>query len=1336
MPYVGGAGLDTQRVCLEETRHEILDEITTWINNIEDNTSRVFWLHGNAGTGKSSIAHTIADRFKKLGRLGSCYCFDRNKMAEERHKKIFTTIARDLADRDKQMRRELANVVHLDNSLKNTTDILQQWKELIMKPAKTLSEAMVGPIVIVIDALDESGESDTRRNLLRILSGKLGDDESHIARLPSHLRILLTSRPLPDIFNALKDVDHVQQKPMDSIEPSFTKRDIQLYISRELSNLNEMASWNASVVDTLVGASGGLFEWARLACAFIEGDNEVGLTLRKRFEAVIDKDDRIPLLDGMYKLTLETMFPKGLPKRRARLDLFRSVLAQIIGTAEPLPLGSLRTMRCHFADKDDVDAIIKPMGALLSGTTDPLATICPLHASFPDFLTDESRSNEFFIETSCIHDNLAFASLGVMEDELQFNICKLPSSYLSNSKVVDLAERVEEYISPTLSYSCRFWAVHLQQTAFNSGLAGAVREFFNHERLLFWIEVLSLLKRVNRCASWLSLVIQWVVVCFKSFIKFYIDADKDKSYAEYKDISDAAAETQRFIRVFGGAISFSTPHLYVSAVPFSPKNSHIQQKFARKFGKVLQIFCGHNTTWLVIQGVLQGHSHTISVVAFSPDGKQIVSGSYDNTIRLWDAETGEQLQQPLEGHWNSVTSVAFSPDGKQIVSGSSDKTIRLWDAETGEQLQQPFKGHQYSVTSVAFSPNGKQIVSGSYDNTIRIWDAETGEQLQQSFKGHEHFVSSVAFSPDGKQVVSGSGDKTIRLWDAETGEQLQQPFKGHENSVSSAAFSPDGKQIVSGSGDETIRLWNAETGEQLQQPLKGHENSVSSVSFSPDGKQIVSGSYDNTIRLWNAETGEQLQRPLKGHENSVSSAAFSPDGKQIVSGSGDETIRLWNAETGEQLQQPLKGHENSVCSVSFSPDGKQIVSGSYDKTIKLWDAETGEQLQQPLKEHEDGVSSVAFSPNGKQIVSGSYDNTIRLWDAETGKQLQQPFKRHQNFVTSVAFSPDGKQIVSGSQDNTIRLWDAETGEQLQQSFKGHEHFVSSVAFSPNGKQIVSGSYDNTIRLWDAETGKQLQQPFKRYQNFVTSVAFSPDGKQIVSGSEDNTIGLWDAETGEQLQQPLKGHGYSVYSVAFSPDGKQIVSGSDDNTIRLWDAETGEQLQQPFKGHWNSVTSVAFSPDGKQIVSGSYDKTIRLWNVETGEQLQQALEKYENSVSSIVFPSDGMQIVPTQEDKTLQFFLHNQLSICFSLQLEHALTNFIELLNQTSISSECQLTDLVKVTDQGWTSIASGLLFWAPPTYKPCWYHPTIQRVIPVPVQIDLSQMVHGNLWNLCYHKSK
>jgi ABC-type dipeptide/oligopeptide/nickel transport system ATPase component len=178
---------------LEGTHYEILDEITTWINNTEDNMSHILWLHGEAGTGKSSIAHTIADHFKKLGRLGSCYCFNRNQMAEQRDKKIFTTIARDLADRDKQMQRELAGAIHQDTSLKHTTDILQQWKELIMKSAKTFSETMAGPIVIVIDPLDESGMAASRQHLLHILAGKLDNDESLITKLPPHIRILLTS---------------------------------------------------------------------------------------------------------------------------------------------------------------------------------------------------------------------------------------------------------------------------------------------------------------------------------------------------------------------------------------------------------------------------------------------------------------------------------------------------------------------------------------------------------------------------------------------------------------------------------------------------------------------------------------------------------------------------------------------------------------------------------------------------------------------------------------------------------------------------------------------------------------------------------------------------------------------------------------------------------------------------------------------------------------------------------------------------------------------------------------------------------------------------------------
>ena len=665
----------------------------------------------------------------------------------------------------------------------------------------------------------------------------------------------------------------------------------------------------------------------------------------------------------------------------------------------------------------------------------------------------------------------------------------------------------------------------------------------------------------------------------------------------------------------------------VSSVSFSPDGERIVSSSGDETVKVWNAQTGQNTL------TLKGHSGWVASVDFSPDGKRIVSGSRDTTLKVWDAETS---REPLtfEGHSEAVTSVSFSPDGKRIVSGGVDKTVRIWDAETSRELL-TLTEHSEAVTSVSFSPDGKRVVSGSQDMTVRIWDAETGRETR-TLGRHSDDVTSVSFSPDGERIASGSEDGTGKMWDAETGREIL-TLRGHSRGVTSVSFSPDGDRIVSGSWDETVRTWDARTGHETL-TLKEDSGGVTSVGFSPDGKRIVSGSNGNAldyrpgeVKVWDAQTGQE-SLTLKGHLKTVNSVSFSPDGGRIVSG-GDITVKVWDAESGQRTLT-LDGHTYEVTSVSFSPDGERIVSGSSGDVFRnkpgvvmLWDLRTGQRTL-TLDRHSSTVSSVSFSPDGERIASGSWDKTVKVWDAETGQEMLN-LKPHSGHVNAVAFSPDGERIASGSGsgDGAVRVWDAETGQKTL-TFKGHSDGVTSVSFSPDGKRIVSGSGDSLfhkpgeVKVWDAETGQEMLT-LRGHSEPVSSVSFSPDGERIVSGSWDKTMKVWDAETGLEALT-LKGHLHCVTSMSLSPDGRRIASGSMDETVKVWDAGTGQETLT-LTGHSDSAISVSFSPDGERIVSGSSDRTVKVWDAETGQETL-TLTGHSDVVWSVSFSPDGERIV--------------------------------------------------------------------------------------------------------------
>jgi WD40 repeat protein/serine/threonine protein kinase len=295
------------------------------------------------------------------------------------------------------------------------------------------------------------------------------------------------------------------------------------------------------------------------------------------------------------------------------------------------------------------------------------------------------------------------------------------------------------------------------------------------------------------------------------------------------------------------------------------------------------------------------------------------------------SEAGNEIFA-LTGHTGRLAGVAFSPDGKQIVSGGKDTLLKVWDAESGRELR-TIEGNGHPVYGVAYSPDGKRIASGtsSVKKTIIVWDAQSGQE-RLALEGHRGTVLCVAYSPDGKQIASGSDDKTIKLWDADTGHEIR-TLKGHGAKVWGVAFRPDGKRIATASADDTVIVWDALGGQRML-TLKGHTAPVLSVAFSPDGKRIASASWDRTLKLWDADSGRELFN-LAGHEAEVLSVAYSPDGKWIASGSADEHLKLWDPSNGRP-QLTLIGHTAPVTSLAFRPDGLRIASGSWDATVRIW----------------------------------------------------------------------------------------------------------------------------------------------------------------------------------------------------------------------------------------------------------------------------------------------------------------------------------------------------------------------------------------------------------------
>ena len=494
------------------------------------------------------------------------------------------------------------------------------------------------------------------------------------------------------------------------------------------------------------------------------------------------------------------------------------------------------------------------------------------------------------------------------------------------------------------------------------------------------------------------------------------------------------------------------------------------------------------------------HNETYALVP-----EKIAIGMDNGNVELWDTTTGKKLSTIRENveklpvpddlliglmdDNNSVFVLAFSPDGTRLASGSRDTTVQLWET-TPNHAPVTLRKHTGWPTALAFSLDGKLLASGGTDNTVQLWDTVTGESLA-SFTDHLSDIRALAFSPDGTTFASGSSDGTIRFWNTEKRHSLPTHIAEHAGYLE-ALILKDDSTFVSVAGDGIITHWNMKTVEHTTLQTKNtvertlFTDWMGTFVFSPDGTQIASPGldhdspnptpwYDGILRLTDVSTGRELTTfPGVG-----AGMTFSPDGKILAYSRHGNKIHLLNMETGEILDislsdpnyPPEDPRRPEVRTLLFAPDGKKLVSGTKGGKVQMWDAETGVALtsffpeEPPVNDrYRDPIVTLAFSSDSSLLAVGSLKQ-IRLLGSPKLPHFKEVSYGEDVWGTALVFSPDNSVIVRGLTAGRIQLWDVTTGDKLT-TLDGHTATVKTLEFSADGKTFISAAEDGTILLWD------------------------------------------------------------------------------------------------------------------------------------------------------------------------------------------------------------------------------------------------------------------------------
>ncbi|KAF8738391.1 WD40 repeat-like protein, partial [Rhizoctonia solani] len=1196
--YYGSAesGILQRRPCTPGTREAQIKLLLEWAN--APDAGKTCWMNGMAGTGKTTIAYSVCAELENASRLGASFFCSRTMLECSQVKNIIPSIAYQLAQFSLPFRNALVDILGLKTDV-HTRGLVEQYRSLIIEPLTGVHDSLPDDFIVVIDALDECDNEDSVGQILDLLM-------TTPPTLP--IRFLISSRPENEItlkITGRHDGEDEARLVLHNLQEETVKDDIELYMRDELKDIRLTKTQWTDILERC----GTLFIYASTACRFIKQEHKVDAA-SEAVNTIIDSP-YMPIagenpIDTLYLTILKTVFEKSGMSKQSVVKM-KNILETVICAVEPMALEAIADLLALNSVKQ-VYRLLHPLRSVLHVPRDT-GVVNTLHASFPDFMLSSARSLDFCCDRAGRHTTLAQACLGLIDTaEPKINICRLPSSHHLDEEVEDLRARVAWAISPGLAYACRYWSTHLDRSAYKPILLDAVRNFF-FARLLLWMEVANLTgsMRYGVGTGTVEYAERW---CAK--------------HGAPEAVTQIAHDAWQFVSVYANhPVCQSTPHIYISMLPFWPRSRPISLVYMPRTSDLVQLTgTAIGRRQLALMATWKVSTRRVGSISLSGDGSRLVVPT-NTGIDILDTTTGESVHSLTDERAQSVWPVAMSPDGNQVAFAKYKGIPYLWDIGNGGDITALLPDDVSGVLCIAFSVDGSRVACGMNNGDVYICSLRHTAGSLGPLEGHTYDVNSVAFSPDGLHLASGSDDKTIRVWNIQTGEQVGQPFKGLTDWVRAVCFTTDGSRLASGSSDETIRVWDIKTGKTASEPLTGHSGYVYSVAFSPNGKLLASGSADKNIRVYSADTGRLALGPLEGHTDEVNWVTFSRDGTRLFSCSDDGTVRIWNVQDIDTHPTPTATPTSTspIYCIRYAHSGKRIVSGSEDGTVHVWDIETGELALEPMHGHKGAVACVDYSPNDQYIASASYDSTLRIWNAHTGKDIHGSMRGHTKKVNCVRFLPHGLAIVSGSDDGSVRMWGVSTGQQLARLLKARSRILS-VGVSSDGQHVVCGSEDGTIQVVDRHGAKALDEPISGHTSPVYSVEFS-DGVRFVSGSHDHSVRIWDGQTGKQLVvcgERDTAHSDWVRSVSTSPDGLYVASGSDDRSVRVWDGQTGKLILGPLRGHTHWVRCVQFSPDGSHVASCSDDGTIRFWDV-SGCRTE-SLDHGSTSADTEVAISDG------------------------------------------------------------------------------------------------------------------